>query len=119
MGKVNEHGVIEISEQVVLINKGRRSVAIIRIAEHEGRWHWGIDVQYGGSREGGGGYGWSPMVDRYFESTKAAAIKAAKEFIRNRSLNMLSGWPDLRPYLQPLIDACGPQQMMLPFEEAS
>lgn len=118
MGKVNEHGVIEISEQVILINKGQQSVAIIRLAEHEGQWHWGIDMQYGGSRNGGGGYSFAPAVDRRSEPTKAAAIKAAKEFIRNRSLNMLSGWPDLRPYLQPIIDACGPQQRML-FEEAS
>ena len=118
MSRANEYGVFESTEQVVLVNKGRLSVAIIRLAEHEGRWHWGLDVQYGGLRGGAGGYGWAPSVDGFSEPTKAAAIKAAKEFVKDRANKTLSAWPDLHSYLQPIIDACGPQQRSL-FQEAS
>lgn len=94
-GRLNEHGVIEGWEEVIVSDHGRDAQASVKLVEYESHWYYGLDCAYGGSSVGATGYGYAPSINKSQPyPTRDAALAASKQELIN----------DLKCELRQLID---------------
>lgn len=80
----NEYGVfVDGVEVITLSDRGKKQKAAVRIAEHAGRFFWGVDVAYGGLSVGGRRFSFLPMRRGPHppQRSKESALLAARRFI--------------------------------------
>ena len=76
--KPNKHGVLLPWEEVPVFPCRRELCAIIKLAEWEDQWYWGVDIQIGSTQVGANGGGYAPALGRgKSRPTRQGALDAA------------------------------------------
>lgn len=84
MASINECGIFEDYETVVLAFRTGRYYAAVHIIEHDGRWYWGAECEIPGKSTGAGGICFLPGIHwksiGAVSQTKEMAIAAGREW---------------------------------------